>query len=84
MKSKRTVKATMVITIRTLMAQSNMKWKDAPMWICNRCNKEWGSDDFAPDLCKCGGEVKFIEPQAMAEINKVLDDAFQKVFGEKW
>jgi hypothetical protein len=54
------------------------------MWICNRCNKEWGSDDFAPDLCKCGGEVKFIEPQAMAEINKVLDDAFQKVFGEKW
>jgi len=54
------------------------------MWICNRCNKEWGDDDFAPDLCKCGGEVKFIEPQAMAEINKVLDDAFQKVFGEKW
>jgi hypothetical protein len=41
-------------------------------------------DDFAPDLCKCGGEVKFIEPQAMIEINKVLDDAFQKVFGEKW
>ena len=54
------------------------------MWICNRCNKEWGVDDFAPDLCECGGEIKFIEPQAMIEINKVLDDAFQKVFGEKW
>ena len=54
------------------------------MWICNRCNKEWGVDESAPDLCKCGGEVKVIEPQAIAEINKVLDDAFQKVFGEKW
>ena len=54
------------------------------MWICNKCNKEWGVDDFAPDLCECGGEVKFIEPQTMIEVNKVLDDAFQKVFGEKW
>ena len=54
------------------------------MWICNRCNKEWGAMISPPIFGKCGGEIKFIEPQAMAEINKVLDDAFQKVFGEKW
>ncbi len=54
------------------------------MWICNKCNKEWGVDDFAPDLCECGGEVKFIEPQTMIEVNKVLDEAFQKVFGDRW
>ena len=52
------------------------------MWICNKCNKEWGTQTFF-FTCECGGEIKFIEPQAMAEINKVLDEAFQKVFGEK-
>jgi len=55
----------------------------AKMYICNKCNKEWGTQAFFL-TCECGGEIKFIEPQAMAEINKVLDEAFQKVFREKW
>ena len=55
------------------------------MLICNRCNQEFNvNDKFAPDICKCGGEVGSIEPKAMIEINKVLDDAFQKVFGDRW
>ena len=54
------------------------------MWICKKCSKEWTDNHFVPDICKCGGEVGSIEPEAMIEINKVLDDAFQKVFGDRW
>ena len=54
------------------------------MWICKRCGKEWADTDFAPEICKCGGKVGSIEPEVMNEINKVLDDAFKKVFGDRW
>lgn len=54
------------------------------MWICKKCSKEWEDMDFAPDICKCGGEVGQIQPEVMNEVNKVLDDAFQKVFGDRW